>query len=87
MKGKRINLYCSYNTTFFSRFKDREVFQVLDITLGLKIKIEMDEAIVRMTYNIIEAHIYFDFVTLLIEDIKINLVRIEQGDFQNSSYF
>lgn len=52
----------------------------------MNIKIEVDEAMVRMTYNIIEAHICYEFDTFLAKQIKKTLTNAEQGDFWYSSY-
>lgn len=50
---------------------------MLAIVLGLKNEIEVDEIIVRIAYNIIEAHIYYDFASFVIEEIKKTLVNVE----------
>lgn len=85
-EGKKDKLYFSYDIVFFNRFEDREVFHVLAIFLGLKTKIEVDEVVVRMAYNIIEAHICYDFALFFGEEIKKTLLNVEQGDFWHSSY-
>lgn len=78
---KKDKLYSSYNITLFSKLKDREVFLVFVVVLGLKIEIEANETMVRMTYDITEAHICYDFSTFLVDEIKTNLARVDQGDF------
>lgn len=63
-------LHSTYETSLFTRALNREVLIALAMILGLKTKIEMEASIVRMAYNIIQAHIYYDFVTYLLEEIK-----------------
>lgn len=70
----------------FTRAVDREVLKALVVILNLKIEIEVEAGVVRMAYNIIQAHVYYDFVTYLSEEIKINLANINNGDLWHSSY-
>lgn len=79
-KGDKDKLYSSYNTTYFNRSKEREILWALPIILGLKTKIKVDEAIVTMTYNIIEAHICYEFIIFFSKEIKKNLINTKQGD-------
>lgn len=60
--------------------------QALVVILGKKTHIEADEAMVRTTYNIIEAHVYYDFPTFISNEIKRCLYKIEKFDFRHSSY-
>jgi len=48
--------------------------------------IKMDEAMVRMTYNITKAHVCYDFLTFITNEIKRCLFKIEKLDFRHSSY-
>lgn len=59
---------------------DREVFWALDIILDMKIKIKVDVNVMRMVYNIIQAHIYYDFTTFILEEIKKNIAIVAHGD-------
>lgn len=79
-------LYSSYNTTLFIRHQDREVLWVLDVILGQKTQIEADEAMIKMTYNIIKAHTCYDFPTFLANEIKENMEKVNKANFQHSSY-
>lgn len=85
-EGKKDKLYTNYNNALFSISKDRVVFLALIVVLRLKTKIEVDEAILRMTYNIVETLICYEFAIFLSKGIKMNLVNALQGDFQHSSY-
>lgn len=40
----------------------------------------------RMAYNIIEAHICYDFPTFISNEVRKNLFKIEKIDFQHSFY-
>lgn len=79
-------LHATYEIAIFKRALDREVLRVLVVILRLKIEIEVEEGIVRMMYSIIQAHVYYKFVAYLSNVIKINLVNIDSGEFQHSSY-
>lgn len=48
--------------------------------------IKVDEAMIRMDYNITKAHICFDFTRFLFKIIKINLVKVAKDNYQYSSY-
>lgn len=39
-----------------------------------------------MAYNIIQAHIFYDFVMYLLDKMKRNLENLDNGDFWYSSY-
>jgi len=58
----------------------------LAIILGHKTQIEVDEAMVRMDYNIIEVLLCYEFTTFLSNEIRNNLFNINKGYFRHSSY-
>lgn len=55
----------SYDISSFEKYQDRKVLQALMAILGKKTQIEDDEAMMRMAYNIIETHVYYDFPTFI----------------------
>jgi len=57
------------------------VLQALVVILGKKTQIEVDEAMMRMAYNIIEAHIYLDFPTFISNEVRKNIFKIEKSYF------
>lgn len=79
-------LYTSYDITFFIKSHDREVLQALAIILGQKIKIEANEAMIKMALNILEAHIYYDFFIFLFNEINMNLSKVVKDYFWHASY-
>jgi len=56
------------------------------VILGKKTQIEVDEAMVHMAYNIIGAHVCYEFLDFISNDIKRYLFKIEKLDFIHSSY-
>lgn len=44
-------------------------------------KIEVDKAMLRMAYNIIDAHVCYDFTTFLVDEIKINMEKVDMVEF------
>lgn len=75
-----------YDITSFEKYQDRQVLQVLVVILGKKTQIETNEAMMRMSYNIIEAHTYYDFSTFISNEVRKNLLNIKKSNFYNSSY-
>jgi len=49
-------------------------------------QIEVDEAMVRMAYNIFEGLVCYDFATFFTNEIRNNLFSIDKGYFRHSSY-
>lgn len=85
-EGDMEKLHSTYEITLFTHALNREVLKALVLILSLNTKIDVEACVVRMTYNIIQALIYYDFATYLLEEIKRNLANINNGEFQHSSY-
>jgi len=62
------------------------VLQTLVVILGKKTQIDADEAMVHMAYNIIKAHICYEFLTFISNEIKRCIFKIKKSNFRNSSY-
>jgi len=54
------------------------VLQALVFILGKKTQIETDEAMMRMAYNIIKAHLCYEFLAFISNEIRSNLFKIEK---------
>lgn len=80
------NLLQSYDIALFEKSQDREVLQALAMILGHVTQIEGDEAMVRMTYNMVEGLVCQEFATFLSNEIIKNLFNIKKGDFRHSSH-
>lgn len=86
-KVRCTKLLQSYDITSFEKSWNRKVLQALIVILGKKTQIEAYEAMMRMAFNIIEAHIFYDFPTFISNEARKNLFKIEKIDFWHSSYF
>jgi len=84
--NRKAQLWPSYQIALFERKIDRKMLQALVMILGKKIQIEVDEAMVLIAYNIIEAHICYDFPTFICNEIKRCLFKITKSNFRHSSY-
>ena len=69
-EGCTKKLLQSYDITLFEKDRDRKVLQALAIILGKKIQIEVDEAMMRIAFNIIEAHICYNFPTFIPNEMR-----------------
>lgn len=85
-EGIYTKLLQSYDISSFEKVRDRNMLQALVFILEKKIQIEADKVMMRMAYNIIEAHIYYDFPNFISNEIRRILFKIKKLDFRHSSY-
>jgi len=85
-EGRCTKLMQTYDITSFKKYQDRKVLQALAIIFGKQTQIEANESMIRMAYNIIEAHICLIVHQNILNEERKNIFKIEKLDFWHSSY-